>query len=76
MLDVCHTITFQHRMALFACLLSGWVTTTGRLLGPKMGNLALCLFQEHSDRTKRYRIGTLESNQIFSIILISIKVKI
>jgi len=34
---------------LFACLLSGWATTTGRLLGPKMENTIKCLSQGHSD---------------------------
>jgi len=35
--------------ALFACLSSGWATTTGRLLGPKVRNSIKCLFQGHSD---------------------------
>jgi len=36
-------------VVLFACLSSGWATTTGRLLGPKMGNSIKCLSQGHSD---------------------------
>jgi len=35
--------------ALFACISSGWATTTGRLLGPKMWNSIKCL----SPRTQR-----------------------
>jgi len=35
--------------ALFARLLSGWATTTGRLLGPKMGNSIKGLSQRHSN---------------------------
>jgi len=35
---------------LFAFLLSDWATiTTGRVLGPKVGNCFKCLSQEHSD---------------------------
>jgi len=33
---------------LFTCLSSGWTTTTGRLLGPKVGNSFKCLSQGHS----------------------------
>jgi len=35
--------------ALFACLSSGWATTTSRLLGPKVKNSIKCLSQGHSD---------------------------
>jgi len=35
--------------ALFACLSSGWATTTGRLLGTKVGNSIKCLSQGCSD---------------------------
>jgi len=34
---------------LFACLLSSWATTTGRLLGPKIRNSIKCLSQVHSN---------------------------
>jgi len=34
---------------LFACLSSGWATTTGILLGPKVRNSIKCLSQGHSD---------------------------
>jgi len=43
---------------LFACLLSGWATTTGRLLDPKMENSIKCLFGD----TLPHR----ESNQGFA----------
>jgi len=39
--------------AVFACLSSGWDTTTGRLLGPKVGT-ALSVFAK--DTATRYRI--------------------
>jgi len=34
---------------LFTCFSPGWATTTGRLLGRKMGNSIKCFSQEHSD---------------------------
>jgi len=34
---------------LFACLSSGWATTTGRLLGSMVGNSIKYLSQGHSD---------------------------
>jgi len=37
------------RIVLFACILSVWTTTAGRLLGPKMGNSIKCLSQRRSD---------------------------
>jgi len=37
MLCVCHKHSNTEAI-LFTCLSSGWATTTGRLLGPKMGN--------------------------------------
>jgi len=40
---------FNTEAVLFAFLSSGWATTTGRLLGPKMGNSIKCLSQGHSD---------------------------
>jgi len=36
--------------ALFVCLLSGWATTTGRLLGPKVGNSIKCLSHRESNQ--------------------------
>jgi len=33
---------------LFACLSSGWATTTGRLRDPKVGNSIKCLSQEQA----------------------------
>jgi len=44
MLCFCHATPTQ-KAALFACLTSGWATTTGRLLGPKVGNSIKCLSQ-------------------------------
>jgi len=41
---------------LFACLSSGWATTTGRLLGPKVGNNIISVFSK--DTATRYRIGS------------------
>jgi len=39
---------------LFACLSSGWDTTTGRLLDPKVRNSIKC----PKDTARRYRIGS------------------
>jgi len=47
MLCVCHYSNKE--TVLFACLSSGWATTIGRLLGPKMENSIKCLAQGHSD---------------------------
>jgi len=46
---------------LFACLSSGWATTTGRLLGPKVENNIKCLFHGRSDA-----LPHRESNQGFT----------
>jgi len=54
-------IPLNTEAALFACLSSGYATTTGRLLGPKVGNSIKCLSQGHSDALL-YR----ESNQGFA----------
>jgi len=35
---LCLTYHFKKEAVLLTCLLSGWATTTGRLLGPKVGN--------------------------------------
>jgi len=40
---------FNTEAVLFACLSSGWATTTGRLLGPKVRNSIKCLSRGHSD---------------------------
>jgi len=48
-------IRLQHKTVMFACFLSGWATTTGRLLGPKVKNSIKCLSQGHATR---YRIGS------------------
>jgi len=53
-----HSIT---EAALFACLLSDWVTTMGRLLGPKVGNSIKCLSQGHSNA-----LSHRELNQSFT----------
>jgi len=46
-----HTMCLSYHVipALFACLLSGWATTMGRLLGPNVGNSIKYLSQGHSD---------------------------
>jgi len=46
---------------LFGCLSSSWAITTGRLLGPKVGNSIKCLYQGHSDA-----LPHRESNQGFA----------
>jgi len=46
---------------LFVCLSSGWATTTGRLLGPKVGNSTKCHSQGHIDALTHW-----ESNQSFA----------
>jgi len=66
MLCVCHTTPTQKLLCLHVFLSSGWAITTGRLLGPKMGNSIKCLFQEHSDA-----ILHRESNQGFATFLYS-----
>jgi len=48
MLCVRHT-TPNTEAVLFACISSGWATTTGRLLGPKVGNSIKCRSHGHSD---------------------------
>jgi len=47
-LCVCHTTPSQ-KMFCFAYFSSDWATTTGRLLGPEVGNSIKCLSQRHSD---------------------------
>jgi len=54
----CHSNT---EAVLFACLSLGWATTTGRLLGPKLGNSIKCLSQGHSNVLPHQ-----ESNQGFA----------
>jgi len=54
MLCVCHTTPTQ-KLPLFACLSSGWATTAGKLLGPKVGN-SNNVFPK--DTATRYRIGS------------------
>jgi len=51
---------------LFTRLLSCWTTTTGRLLGHKMGNVALSVFPK--DTATRYRIGSRTRFRNLSII--------
>jgi len=50
----------QHRSCL-ACLSSGWANTTGRLLGPKVGNSIKGLSQRYS-----HALPHRESNQVFA----------
>jgi len=47
-------LPLQHKTALFSCLLSGRVTTTSRLLDPKLGMALSVIFK---GTTTRYRIG-------------------
>jgi len=63
-LSVCLSVPYHSNTeaALFACLLSGWATTTGRLLGPEERNSIKCLSQGHSDalphrKSNLYLIG-------------------
>jgi len=50
MLNVpCRPYQSNTEAVLFACLSSGWATTTDRQLGPKMRNSIKCLSQGHSD---------------------------
>jgi len=58
---LCLSCNFKIEAALFACLSLGWATTTGRLLGPKVGNSIKCLSQGHSDALQHR-----ESNQGFA----------
>jgi len=53
---------------LFACLSSGWANTTGRLLGPKVGNSIKCLSQGHSDA-----LPHRESNQSGNVDITSLR---
>jgi len=46
---LCLSYHYNTEAALFACPSSGWTTTTGRLLGPKMRNSIKCHSQAHSD---------------------------
>jgi len=46
---LCLSYHFNTEAVLLACLSSGWATTTGRLLGPKVGNSIMYLSQGHSD---------------------------
>jgi len=45
---LCQSYHSNTKAVLFSCLSSEWVTTTDRLLGPKMGNSIKCLSQERS----------------------------
>jgi len=45
---LCLSLLYKEAV-LFACLLSDWATTIGRLLGPKMRNSIKCLAQGRSD---------------------------
>jgi len=58
---LCLSFHSNTEAALFACHSSGRVTTTGRLLGSKVGNSIKCLSQEHCD-AQPHR----ESNQGFA----------
>jgi len=55
-------LPLQHRSCSVCMSLSGWATTTGRMLGPKVGNSIKCLSQGHSDA-----LPHRESNQGFAI---------
>jgi len=58
---LCLSYHSNTQAVLFACLSSGWATTTGRLLDPKVGNSIKCLCQGHSDE-----LPHRESNQGFA----------
>jgi len=46
---LCMSYHSNTEVVLFTCLSSGWITTTGSLLGPKMKNSIKCLSHEQSD---------------------------
>jgi len=54
-------ITLHTEAVLFVCLSSGWATTTGRLLGPKVGNSIMRLSQGYSEA-----LTHRESNKVFA----------
>jgi len=52
---LCLPYLYNTEIILFSCLSSGWATTTGSLLVPKMRN-SISVFPK--DTTTRYRIGS------------------
>jgi len=63
---------FPLKYVLFACLSSGWTTTTDRLLGPKMRDSIKCLFQGHSDALShwvepRFRNLSITSSTLYQL---------
>jgi len=58
---LCLSYHSNTEVILFACPSSGWATTTGRVLGPKVRNSIKCLSQGHSDA-----LPHRESNQGFA----------
>jgi len=52
---LCLSFHSNTEAVLFACLLLGWATTTGRLLDHKVGNSIKCLSQGHSDALPHHR---------------------
>jgi len=61
---------------LFACLSSGWATTTSSLLGSKVGNNIKCLSQRQSDallyRELNQGFASFRFQFLFSISLLKI----
>jgi len=52
-------IQLQHRSCLFACLSSGWATTTGRLLGLKAGNSLSFFSEKYIEQSNTYYKSTI-----------------
>jgi len=61
MLCVCQTT--PKTAVMFACLSSGWATTTGRLLGPKVGNIINSLFTWSKQNWLFWRVGFYPANR-------------
>jgi len=52
---LCLSYHSNTEVVLFVCLSSSWATTTGRLLGPKVGNNIKCFSQGHTDALLPHR---------------------
>jgi len=53
---LCLSYHFNTEALLFACLSSGWVTTAGRMLGPKVGNSIKCISPRTQQRATASRV--------------------
>jgi len=51
-------------VVLFECLSLGWATTTGRLLGPKMGNSIACAVAANLSTLNSKKLNTMLPNMI------------